>query len=175
MIETISQLNVDVLYRAGASLVTLRFLSKYLNVENPFRDVINSTRAVLEQLFRFSEPSDPDIKYWMEILSELFSSGSDEVIKWTLQILGTILNRFLQTGQDLSLLPTGGLEENLSHNLFLICKKISDLPPDRESLFYNPSLFHLTKGKHNEGKFVFFNLKYNILHFFCSSKLRISS
>nr|CDS30651.1 E3 ubiquitin protein ligase HECTD1 [Hymenolepis microstoma] len=143
LLETIAQFNGKKLYQAGAPTIVLRFLVKYLGLQNPFRDVINSTRTIADRLFRISEPFDSNVEDWMSVLNELYSSDSIEVVKWTLQILGTILNRFLQTGQDLSVLPTGGLDQKLSHNLFIICKKIYESPISGKSLFYNPSLFEL--------------------------------
>lgn len=131
----------------------LRFLVKYSSLANPFMDVINSTRTVADRLFRISEPSDSSVRDWMVVLNELYSSDSTEVVKWTLQILGTILNRFLQTGQDLSVLPTGGFDQRLSHNLFIICKKIHESPTTSKSLFYNPSLFELARTSRDVGKF----------------------
>lgn len=143
LLETITQFDVKKLYQAGAPIIVLKFLVKYLSLQNPFRDVINSTRTIADRLFRISEPLDSNVDDWMSVLNELYSSDSIEVVKWTLQILGTILNRFLQTGQDLSVLPTGGLDLKLSHNLFIICKKIHESPTSGKSLFYNPSLFEL--------------------------------
>ncbi|VDN97832.1 unnamed protein product [Rodentolepis nana] len=143
LIETITQFNAKILYQAGAPLILLRFLVKYLSLQNPFRDVINSTRTIADRLFRISEPLDSNVSDWMSVLNELYSSDSIEVVKWTLEILGTILSRFLQTGQDLSVLPTGGLDQRLSHNLFIICKKIHQSPTSEKSRFYNPSIFEL--------------------------------
>ncbi|VDL53198.1 unnamed protein product [Hymenolepis diminuta] len=149
LFETITQFNVQRLYQAGAPITMLRFLVKYSSLANPFMDVINSTRTVADRLFRISEPSDSSVRDWMIVLNELYSSDSTEVVKWALQILGTILNRFLQTGQDLSVLPTGGFDQRLSHNLFIICKKIHKLPTTSKSLFYNPSLFELARTSRN--------------------------
>lgn len=142
----LSQFNPTGLYNGGAPTSVLLFLLRYSRLRNFFKDVVESAMNIANRLFKTCEPGDEHVHQWMEVLNELLDHKHDAVAKWTLRLLGTIFNRFLQTGQDLSAIPAGGLDKSLSHNLYLTCLKFHDSTPVSYSLFYNPSLLELAKA-----------------------------
>ncbi|KAM7535685.1 hypothetical protein Aperf_G00000103216 [Anoplocephala perfoliata] len=144
--ERIIKFNPRLLYNGGAPTSVLQFLLNYCRLKYFFKDVVDSAMNIAKRLFKVCEPNDEHIQQWMEILNKLLDYKHDTVAKWTLQILGTIFKRFLQTGQDLFTLPAGGLDKSLSHSLYLTCLKFQDSKPSSYSLFYYPSLLDSAKA-----------------------------
>ncbi|KAM7535158.1 hypothetical protein Aperf_G00000103178 [Anoplocephala perfoliata] len=142
LFELLSRHNPTGLYKGGASTSVLLFLLHYSHLKSFFKDVIDSAMYAANSLLRVCEPTDEHIELCMQVLTDFLDHKDDTVANWTLQLLKTIFDRFVQTGQDL---PAGGINRSLSHSLYHTCLKFQDSTPSSYSLFYYPSLLELAK------------------------------
>ncbi|KAL5964597.1 E3 ubiquitin-protein ligase HECTD1 [Taenia solium] len=138
LLDFITSMESEKPYLGGVLSSVLRFVRWHS--EEVHADVVQSSMNIIHELCRRCEPSDENIRDWMESLTDLLSHNNYEVVvKKALQSLGCIFERFSSSGQDLSSIATNELITRLSHHLYKACGIFPDIRAFGLSLFYYPS------------------------------------